>query len=347
DTPPRWLRCRLLVRKAREGLGGDGYQLELFDPPKGSSPKLTARCSDISEIRRCNRLEMPDNINTFVLKVNHYPGSFIFETDNDQAVSSWTTEIKECISSGSDGVDMELLTTPLSDAVASARRGSSESTGQGSPPFPLSEQVYQKTDHFLASYPWFHGPVSRVKAAHLVQASGPEGHGVFLVRQSETRRGDYVLTFNFQGKAKHLRMSLTEWGQCRVQHLRFSSVMEMLNYFRLSPIPLECGAACDVTLSSFVMAGALLTRSEFSRHRGAHTLLSAPLEFRAQPGPPELPHLPPPAPPGRHSPHEPSPIGAGGPAQLPQSRAPTCGGHAAAERVHRPAACAAASTTRL
>lgn len=30
------------------------------------------------------------------LQVNR--GSLIFETDNDQQVSSWTTELKECIS---------------------------------------------------------------------------------------------------------------------------------------------------------------------------------------------------------------------------------------------------------
>uniref|UniRef100_A0A3Q3X5M4 SH2 domain-containing protein n=1 Tax=Mola mola TaxID=94237 RepID=A0A3Q3X5M4_MOLML len=207
DTQPCWQRCRLLR-----------YQLELYDPPKASSPKLTTHCSDIQEVRRCNRLEMPDNVNTFVLKVNR--GSLIFETDNDQQLN------------------VVLLCNP-----------------PGPVTFALPEQVIQKTDHFLFSYPWFHGPISRVKAAYLVQSSGTEGHGVFLVRQSETRRGDYVLTFNYQGKAKHLRLSLTEWGQCRVQHLRFPSVMDMLSHFRLFPIPLECGAAGAVTLSRFVVAG--------------------------------------------------------------------------------------------
>uniref|UniRef100_A0A3B3DWS5 SH2B adaptor protein 3 n=1 Tax=Oryzias melastigma TaxID=30732 RepID=A0A3B3DWS5_ORYME len=244
DSQPHWQRCRLLVRRIRDSPsggvrgGGERYQLELYDPPKASSPKLTTHCSDIQEVRRCNRLEMPDNINTFVLKVNR--GSLIFETDNDQQVSSWTTELKECISN---------------------------SNTQSF--YLLPSQALQKTDHFLFSYPWFHGPISRVKAAHLVQSWGPQGHGVFLVRQSETRRGDYVLTFNYQGKAKHLRLSLSEWGQCRVQHLRFPSVVDMLSHFRIFPIPLECGAACAVTLSSFVVAsqlsGALLV--PFSLHR--------------------------------------------------------------------------------
>lgn len=36
------------------------------------------------------------NIAYLCLQVNR--GSLIFETDNDQQVSSWTTELKECIS---------------------------------------------------------------------------------------------------------------------------------------------------------------------------------------------------------------------------------------------------------
>ncbi|XP_058231697.1 SH2B adapter protein 3 [Hemibagrus wyckioides] len=249
DTTPSWMRCRLLLRR-----NNDTFQLELYNPPKGSKPKLKACCSDIQEIRRCTQLELPDNINTFVLKVNNSPSSFIFEADDEQQLSSWTSELRSCISTRADIVDAELLCFPVADPVAAVRRGSTESGSPGSPGFTLPEQVYHKTDHFLSSYPWFHGPISRVRAAYLVQHAGVRGHGNFLVRQSETRRGDYVLTFNYQGRAKHLRLSLTEWGQCRVQHLRFSSVVDMLSHFRVCPIPLECGAACDVLLANYVLA---------------------------------------------------------------------------------------------
>ncbi|XP_064793994.1 SH2B adapter protein 3-like isoform X2 [Oncorhynchus masou masou] len=236
DTQHRWERCRLLVRKIRDGRAGERFQLELYDPPKGSSPKLTVHCADILEIRRCNRLEMPDNMNTFVLKVWQ------------RGFGAPNLPCGQCC----DGQTERELRVRESGWVSGTGRVGPQPGRTAT--FALSEQVFHKTDHFLRSYPWFHGPISRVKAAHLVQNLGLEGHGVFLVRQSETRRGDYVLTFNYQSKAKHLRLSLTEWGQCRVQHLRFPSVMDMLSHFRLYPIPLECGTACDVTLSSFVVA---------------------------------------------------------------------------------------------
>ncbi|NXL64825.1 SH2B3 protein, partial [Chordeiles acutipennis] len=221
-------------------------------PLQSSKPKLHAACSAVREVRRCTRLEMPDNLHTFVLKVTNAT-DVLFEAGDEQQVSSWTAEIRECARRGSDVGDPELLACRHPDPAATSPTTSPDTVSQGTTPGGPGEAAGPKMEQFLSSCPWFHGPISRVKAAQLVQLGGLEGHGVFLVRQSETRRGEYVLTFNFQGRAKHLRLALTERGQCRVQHLRFSSIVEMLHHFHRYPIPLECGTACDVRLSSYVV----------------------------------------------------------------------------------------------
>ncbi|KAG8456130.1 hypothetical protein GDO86_002069 [Hymenochirus boettgeri] len=200
DSGTSWQRCRLVLRKD-ETLETDEYLVELFDPPKCSKPKLKVSCCNVQEIRKCTRLEMPDNHNTFVLKVNST--EVLFEVGDDQQLNSWTSEIKECIKRWSEETEGDTQLPSHSDTTShTPPTGSTDSITQGAAVSVPPEQCCHKNEHFLSSSPWFHGPISRVKAAQLVQSQGVEGHGVFLVRQSETRRGEYVLTFNFQGRAK-------------------------------------------------------------------------------------------------------------------------------------------------
>ena len=72
----------------------------------------------------------------------------------------------------------------------------------------------------LAPYPWFHGMISRANASQLVLMEGEAGSGQYLVRQSESREGDFVLTFNYHNRAKVKRLNVSTRGLFAKMSLR-------------------------------------------------------------------------------------------------------------------------------
>ena len=95
------------------------------------------------------------------------------------------------------------LLQEFSSASSTDQRG--HSTAGSSSPFHD-----QETNQFLAQYPWYHGSISRSESANLVlhqharhilaesgatetfQTHAPNNSGVFLLRISGTRQGEYV-----------------------------------------------------------------------------------------------------------------------------------------------------------
>lgn len=207
-----WEKCRLQLFTMN-----DVTKLHFFIPSKSKKPKYEVSCSSIREVRTTTALELPDQEHTLVIKVDNNM-EYIVQTKAEQEMNSWINCIKNSMDSKSSSSKKE-------------------------------EQ--EETAIKFSDYSWFHDEISRSQAADLVAKDGFFGHGRFLVRSSVTRKGEFVITFNFEGKAKHLRVHVSEEGHCRVQHFWFKTIIDMIEYFKINSIPLESEAS-PVILTDYV-----------------------------------------------------------------------------------------------
>lgn len=98
-----------------------------------------------------------------------------------------------------------------------------------SAPFSLSAEVQRSQ---LITESWFHGVISRPVAESLLTAEGD-----FLVRESQGKHGQYVLTGLAAKMPKHLLLIDPE-GVVRTKDRIFESISHLINYHWTNVLPI-------------------------------------------------------------------------------------------------------------
>ncbi|NXY80058.1 SHC1 protein, partial [Glareola pratincola] len=103
------------------------------------------------------------------------------------------------------------------------------------PPVPVGlppAQVVASMEEQLRREPWYHGKMNRKEAEKLLKVNGD-----FLVRESTTTPGQYVLTGLQGGQPKHLLLVDPE-GVVRTKDHRFESVSHLISYHMDNHLPI-------------------------------------------------------------------------------------------------------------
>ncbi|KAK9404918.1 tyrosine-protein kinase Srms [Crotalus adamanteus] len=87
---------------------------------------------------------------------------------------------------------------------------------------------------------WYISGITRNKANQLL-LSPPNHHGSFLIRDSESNKGEYSLSVRNRGKVRHFRIFLNPAGSFYLEKAHvFSSLEELLAYYKANWNIIEC-----------------------------------------------------------------------------------------------------------
>uniref|UniRef100_A0A0R3RXU3 SH2B adapter protein 2 n=1 Tax=Elaeophora elaphi TaxID=1147741 RepID=A0A0R3RXU3_9BILA len=255
----QWRKCRLCLVKT-----AGGYLLEFYSPPKNSRAKSGIFCFLIMEVRETTPLEFEEgNESIFVIR-GYNDVEYVIEAKNPDDCQQWLGVIRGCVSENDANSTHRFVRQPSAPPIGSSflrnrqffsTRSLNNVHSMGSIGMEARIPIRTVRDSVpsLEIYPWFHARLSRSVSARLVLHNGVDGHGLFLVRRSETRPGEFVLTFNCQGKAKHVRVVMMPDGECRIHQMIFETMIDLLEYFRDNPIPLESSSTPPILLNEYVI----------------------------------------------------------------------------------------------
>ncbi|KFQ24911.1 SHC-transforming protein 2, partial [Merops nubicus] len=137
---------------------------------------------------------------------------------------------------GGDSQHLLAYTGPFEDAL---KLHECIAGGRTSPPIedqwlspPTRKAPVAPTEEQLRREPWYHGKMSRRDAEKLLQMDGD-----FLVRDSLTNPGQYVLTGMHCGQPKHLLLVDPE-GVVRTKDVLFESISHLINHHRQNEQPI-------------------------------------------------------------------------------------------------------------
>ncbi|NWU13820.1 SHC2 protein, partial [Cephalopterus ornatus] len=155
---------------------------------------------------------------------------------NTQSLDAWELEaVAHGVTEESPKKDLFDM-RPFEDALklheCIAGGGTSPPIEDQWPSPPTRKAPVAPTEEQLRREPWYHGKMSRRDAERLLQMDGD-----FLVRDSLTNPGQYVLTGMHSGQPKHLLLVDPE-GVVRTKDVLFESISHLISHHRQNEQPI-------------------------------------------------------------------------------------------------------------